>query len=146
MNSWLLWEPKIGELEGSKVAWDPIEAWLDFGEMRVEVTQHVRLISSMKMIINDGKRSENFTQAVAMRDISDTSVLRRIRMIQLVALADCSKVKMVFTCHGRAFRENMVGKGKGTKKSECTATEKTSSKKNNWLTPCLGKGPDEESN
>ena len=86
-----------------------IEAWLDVGEMREAVSEHARLISMMNQIMNESRRAVHFTSAVTMRDIGDASVLRRMRLIQMAALTNSDKVKMVFTRHGRMYRERMTG-------------------------------------
>ena len=63
------------------MAKENIEAWLDVGAMREEVTEHARLMATMNMIMNEAKRMVHFTSTATMRDIGDAAVLRRVRMI-----------------------------------------------------------------
>jgi hypothetical protein len=43
-----------------KVSAEPVEAWNEMGEMKNDVFEHGRLISTMNLIMNDGARSEGF--------------------------------------------------------------------------------------
>ena len=92
------------------MAKENIEAWLDVGAMREEVTEHARLMATMNMIMNEAKRTVHFTSTATMRDIGDAAVLRRVRMIQLAAMVNMDKVKLVFARHGKAYREKAMGK------------------------------------
>ena len=97
-------------MERWTVAKENIEAWLDVGAMREEVTEHARLMATMNMIMNEAKRTVHFTSTATMRDIGDAAVLRRVRMIQLAAMVNMDKVKLVFARHGKACREKAMGK------------------------------------
>jgi hypothetical protein len=50
-----------GEKQQLKEVLDPIEAWLDVVEMREDVTDYPTLISTIKLIIYEGRWSENFS-------------------------------------------------------------------------------------
>lgn len=86
----------------------------------------------MNLIMNEGRRSENFIQSVAMKDIRDVSVFRRIRLIQLAALAENNKVKIFFTRHGKVYREKLLGKEKARRKQDCVANERRDAENNEW--------------
>ena len=60
---------------------EPMEAWTDVGELRRDVFEHTRLMAAMNAIMNDKSRSEVFLKQKLMKDISDSAVLRRVRMI-----------------------------------------------------------------
>jgi hypothetical protein len=60
---------------------EPVEAWSDVGELRKDVFEHTRLIATMNTVMTDGGRSEVFLKQTLMKDIGDSAVLRRVRLI-----------------------------------------------------------------
>ena len=79
---------------------EAFEIRLDFNEVREKVKEHGRLISLMNLIMSYARRTENFIQKLTMKNINDVFVLRRMRLIQLAALANSYKEKIVFVHQG----------------------------------------------
>ena len=71
---------------------------------------------TINLIMNEGRRFESLTKGATMKDICDTSVIRRVRMIQLAFLSDCDKLKLVSFRHGKEIRERILKNEQASKK------------------------------
>ena len=89
---------------------DPVEAWLDIGELREEMKKLGRLMTAINLIMNEGRGFESFVKAANIKDIWDTLVLRRVRLMQLAKLTCYDRVSMVFNLHGKEIRDKPLKK------------------------------------
>jgi hypothetical protein len=87
-----------------------VETWSDVGELRRDVLEHTRLMAAMNMIMNDKGRSEVFMRKTLEKDIGDSWMLRRVRVIEFAALTDSARAKLVLSHHSRIYREKALGK------------------------------------
>lgn len=67
-----------------------------------------------------------------------------MRVIQLLVLVGCDKVKTVFTRHGKALREKTLNKKEASKKQRGAIAQKVSATKSDCNGKYYGKGPEEE--
>ena len=60
-----------------------MEAWSSIGELREDVPPHARVIAMLHYLMMSRSTVSDVVRNMAMRDIGDTSVLRRVRIFQL---------------------------------------------------------------
>jgi hypothetical protein len=61
-------------------------------------------MAAINMIIYDKGRSEVFMRKKFEKEIGDSSMLKRVRVIEFAALTDSARAKMVLSCHSRIYR------------------------------------------
>ena len=74
---------------------EPIEMWMDMGELPGEVFEHSRLIAVLNEMMNEGTCSEEFTRVFLKRSSRDIGALRRMRLVQLASLANSARPKVM---------------------------------------------------
>ena len=58
-----------------------MEAWSSIGELREDVPPHARVIAMMHYLMMGRSAVSDVVRNMAMRDIGDSSVLRRVRIV-----------------------------------------------------------------
>ena len=74
---------------------EPMEVWMDMGELPGEVFEHSRLIAFLNEMMNEGTCSEEFTRVFLKRSSRDIAALRRMRLVQLASLANSARPKVM---------------------------------------------------
>ena len=72
-------------LTASKSKWywssRPVEAWSPIGELGDEMTEHARLMTAVNTLMMDKQSPKDYIKSLAVRDVNDTLVLRKLRLM-----------------------------------------------------------------
>ena len=58
-----------------------MEAWSPIGELEEEVTEHARLMTAVFTMMMDKQAPKEYIKSLAVRDVNDTLVLRKMRLL-----------------------------------------------------------------